>query len=126
MKGWLNLVEQGREPPPQFYERPDISDHLRFYWDAFIELSSERQIGMGVGPIPRSAVLNYAREFGIGSRDGFYHLYRIIQAVDEDYLSVINSTPKADEKQVPIENAEAARAIFHRLGNEMKAKRRKK
>lgn len=54
------------------------------FWNAFRELSTERQIGMGIGPIPWSSINRYAQ----------YHpfvdasvLKEVIRAMDGVYLS---------------------------------------
>jgi hypothetical protein len=62
--------------------------HDSFHLEAFNELSSSRSVGMGVGPIPTTAILDYARHLRLTERetDDFWF---IIRAVDRQFLSVI-------------------------------------
>ena len=39
---------------------PKLTNGLQFYLEAFRSLRSDRQIGMGIGPIPWSAIERYA------------------------------------------------------------------
>jgi len=59
-----------------------------FYLEALNELSSSRNVGMGVGPIPTEAILRYAQHYRLTERetDEFWF---IIRAVDRHFLSVI-------------------------------------
>ncbi|GGZ21703.1 hypothetical protein GCM10011273_03100 [Asticcacaulis endophyticus] len=59
---------------------------------AFWELSTERQIGFGVGPIPGSLISKAASDIGIYDPDRVADFRSIIRACDEVYLS--RSTPK--------------------------------
>lgn len=63
---------------------PDLSDIEWFYWDAFWELSTERQVGMSPGPIPGSAIRDYA-----ASDQGYNAacFSQIIRSMDDFYLS---------------------------------------
>ena len=66
--------------------RVDPDEHLRFEWSAFFLLSTERQIGMGIGPIPWSSIDAYARRFGVGNRDAFEDFTALVVAMDVAYL----------------------------------------
>ena len=51
--------------------------HLHFVWHAFGKLSTERAVGMGLGPIPVvSGIQRYARDQGISDIDRFETLIR--------------------------------------------------
>ncbi len=65
------------------------------YMEAFRDLSSERQIGMSIGPIPYSHVQRYADEMELFG-DAHECFCKIISSVDADYLMMI-SEPKAPE-----------------------------
>jgi hypothetical protein len=109
----LSQIERGIEPPVQFYERPEIEPHLQFHWEAFNELSSERQIGMAMGPIPRSAIRAYADEVAM-TGDEFDAFNRLIRAMDNEYLSMIHKSNKPQEKGIvaPVDDLEATKAVF--------------
>lgn len=102
--------------PAQFYEQPDINPQWSFYWQAFHDLSSERQIGMAIGPIPRSAIKNYADEFSIVG-DRFDSFERIIRSVDAEYLKLAQPK-KPDEKgtSAGVEDLAGVKDVMARLG----------
>lgn len=73
----------GQEAPESLHP-PELHDVEVAYWVAFGELSSDRQIGMGQGPIPHSSIANYALR-GSGLEVEFF--LPIIRAMDRAYLS---------------------------------------
>jgi hypothetical protein len=111
----MKLIEDDKEPPSQFYDQPELSLDQVFYWDAFNDLSSERAIGMGIGPIPYSAVRNYAAEFNIVDRDEFDYFYGIMKAMDTEYLTIVNSTEKKETTMVPVSDVAEQHRLFERL-----------
>lgn len=54
--------------------------------DAFHEISTDRQIAFGVGPIPAMAIGGYADRNGFASPDSYAELRRVIRAMDAEYL----------------------------------------
>ena len=62
---------------------PGECDH--FYLEAFDHLKTERQVGMGLGPIPWSAMLLYA---SIANLDGpnTRNFVIVIRAMDDAYM----------------------------------------
>jgi len=66
-------------------ERVDPDEHLLLEWRAFFALCSERQIGMGVGPIPWRAIESYAAAADLvgDERERFHYL---IRTMDRAYL----------------------------------------
>lgn len=113
----------GREPPQAFYYQPEIPEYLLPLWSAFNDLSSERQIGMGLGPISRSKIRQYvADEMGLAG-DAADAAFRVLTKADEAYLSMSNSKDKdkqADE--IPISDTGAVRRMLHRLSVRAKKK----
>lgn len=70
--------------PKALREAPDYPQHLWWVIQAFHRLSNERIVGMaGAGPIPCSAILQYARDFEIEDTDFFISA---VQACDSGYL----------------------------------------
>jgi len=112
----LRLIEDGKEAPPQFYDQPEIMPGSQFYWDAFGDLGSDRQFGMGIGPIPYSAIRRYADSWDIVSRDEFAFFYGIIRSLDAEYMKLANA-PKDKNKaeMVPISDVENQHLLFDRL-----------
>lgn len=54
------------------------------YWSAFWELNTERQVGMSPGPIPGSAIREFA---AIEQGTNAATFSQIIRSMDEVYLS---------------------------------------
>lgn len=77
-------------------QEPNI-DGFEFYYDAFQELSTARQIGLAVGPIPFTALVEYTRMFEIPDFDDFSH---VIRCMDKVYLEL-----NAQENTKPVEKA---------------------
>jgi hypothetical protein len=73
---------------------------MAFYIESFFELSTERSVGMGIGPIPWSSIFNYAsaHEF-IGS--DYHTFHSIIRSMDSHYLRMKAN----DSKRIPEANA---------------------
>jgi len=45
---------------------PKVADFAAFYFDAFVELRTERSIGPGgFGPVPVTRILDYARHYAL-------------------------------------------------------------
>lgn len=79
----------GRTPKP-LREAPDYPSHLWWIIQAFYRLTNERQVGMGgIGPIPCSAIMQYARDFEIEDVEFFLSA---IQACDAGYLEATSKT----------------------------------
>ena len=72
------------------HTKPDISAES-FYLECFSELSSERQIGMDIGPIPISKIIWYQEHFKLSNI--FQH---VIMGIDHEYLNL-----RADKNKKP-------------------------
>lgn len=94
MEGWF--VEEAAEGNTVALKaldaQPEIEPYLRFVWDAFWELNSDRPIGAmgGVGTIPFSSVDRYARRFGINDPDQFSRFLSLIRKIDSKYTVKVN------------------------------------
>lgn len=77
----MGLAAEG-EVPKAIDDRPPLKRYLLPIWDAFHALAGDRHIGMGVGPIPFSAIDRYATRFGIAGRDEFARFHALISAMD--------------------------------------------
>jgi hypothetical protein len=109
------MIEDGREPPAQYFDQPELPEHLHFYWIAFNDLSGERQIGMGIGPIPRSKIRDYAIENGMDGVDEIERLCRIIMEMDAEYVSHANSSDKDKANFVSVTDVEGQKEVFARM-----------
>jgi len=67
--------------------RPDLLGYLTFEWTAFWSLSSDRQAGFAIGPIPWSSIDRFAiRHNIIGDEfDRFCALMQALDAAFRDY-----------------------------------------
>lgn len=65
------------------------------YLEQFWDLSTERQVGMAVGPIPLSRAYEAAARLGL-DEDNTATLVRAVRELDREYLKHVN---KAKEKQ---------------------------
>ena len=59
---------------------------LELYYDAFWELSTCRATGLALGPIPWSAIKDYAVTFGLDEAQE-EDLFYLVRAVDNAFLS---------------------------------------
>lgn len=79
---------------PAIEQRPSYATY-EWLWEAFLELTTDRQITMGgVGPIPWSAVNRYATALGL-NEDERYLLHYVIRDMDTKYLKHINADRSA-------------------------------
>lgn len=97
-RGYEVLAKAARSAPlPEWFLREPIPrESTRSYLTAFWELSTERQVGQVLGPIPESRV----REHGIrvGLQGGSMELFRsVIRALDGAYLEHATRRRKAAE-----------------------------
>jgi hypothetical protein len=61
--------------------------HLTFYWNAFFNLSSDRQVGLSLGRIPWTSIDRYAARYRVDNPDSFDLLVRFLRAMDEVLLA---------------------------------------
>lgn len=57
-----------------------MPERLTMIRQAFVELQTERPVGMGLFPIPWSSIHHFARAKGIRGVDRFEHLIRSMDA----------------------------------------------
>ncbi|MFZ1074804.1 MAG: hypothetical protein WAN50_00290 [Minisyncoccia bacterium] len=94
-QGVLRQVLPHEQVPECIVNTPKVLDHLLFYYDAFWELDSERQIGMGVGPIPWSSIMLYASFCCLDEFQTEQLLY-FIRAMDKVYLQYHSDKNKSE------------------------------
>ena len=71
--------------PDKILNAPVLREDLSFYMIAFNDLSTCRAIGMAEGPIPWTAVREYASQYQL-DEDEFESMVFIIQKMDSEYL----------------------------------------
>jgi hypothetical protein len=87
---------------PESCVPPEVPAEMRFYLDAFWTLSTDRTYGMGIGPIPWSAVDRYAQRLGIADDEVEYtDFVQILQLLDIAFLKQMNKDSKTPDKPKP-------------------------
>lgn len=71
--------------PEKLANAPRLTPGLEFYYSAFLNLSSERQVGFSEGRIPWSKVKDYCDRLKM-SLDDFERTWAIIAHMDAAYL----------------------------------------
>lgn len=78
-------VRQGLPLPDAIKNAPQLFLGLELYFQGFLELNDERQIGMAAGPIPWRALQQYCEVYDIvgdQKEDFFFH----IKSLDAEFL----------------------------------------
>lgn len=113
-----------------FFAKPDVQAHLEYVWRAFDELGTERQIGMGIGPIPILKAREYAFSVLELNEDEEDRFITLIRAMDSEYVQA--SAPKKKgkdsepEMQVAANDAIGVRSLMQSLAISAKARFGKK
>ncbi len=79
---------------PALDTKVELEQHLVWVWNAFQQLSNCRQVGMGVGPIPWTAIDAYATRHCIRDEDDFDEFRYLIVAMDEVYMAYLTKRQK--------------------------------
>jgi hypothetical protein len=90
------LLERGAQVPTDFLEEPQLPDGCEWLMQAFWDLSTERQVGMTLGPIPMSRVDALADRSGL-DRDNADTLRRAVRAMDREFLKWAAAKAKKEE-----------------------------
>lgn len=72
--------------PAWAQDYPELYMGLEFFFGAFFDLTRERSVGMGPGPIPYLAIHRYAQIHGLGDEDLEEFIY-LLCAMDAEYLT---------------------------------------
>lgn len=67
--------------------RPDVPVHLLFVWSAYLQLRTDRQVGLDKGPIMFSSINAYAQRYHIDDIDLFDRFVALIRAMDNEERS---------------------------------------
>ncbi|WP_430515410.1 phage tail assembly chaperone [Aureimonas ureilytica] len=94
---FLERVErEDGKTPPALRDRPELADHLVYIWNAFQIVSTDRPSGMGLAPIPFSAIDRFARRYAIACVDEFERLRRLIGEMDRALLDDLAAEQERD------------------------------
>jgi hypothetical protein len=93
-----DLSRAGQPLPEKIQNAPTLLLGLEFYYNAFQDLSSCRSVGMGLGPIPWTAMNDYCRSYGIRGeqREDFFHH---VSALDDKYREYVNKEAEKNKNK---------------------------
>jgi hypothetical protein len=74
--------------PERIANAPQLELHLLFYWNAFLDLDTERDFGWGLPQIPWTAIYTYAEAYGMNDAE-FDRLLMFIRAMDKVKIEFI-------------------------------------
>lgn len=93
-----NIARQAmraNEPlPDRIANAPTLQIGLQFYLDAFFDLDAERTHALAPTPIPRSCIVEYAKEYRLSDEQKDDLIY-IIRRMDNEHLKKIAAKTKA-------------------------------
>ena len=77
-----------------FPEQPTIDLHHFWLISSFYDLSTDRSMGMGIGPIPYSAIIRFITYWDL-EQESADLLIEVVKAMDSLYMDHVNeSKPK--------------------------------
>jgi hypothetical protein len=77
--------KRGQPLPEALQNAPVLYSGLDEYYSAFWRLHTDRQIGMGIGQIPWTSMVNYADREEMDAEE-FLRFETLIRAMDDAYL----------------------------------------
>jgi hypothetical protein len=84
-----NIIKQairfGQPIPERIANAPKLRQGLQLYMQAFFELDTERSIGMAVGRIPWTSIIDYAKAYEFSEEQTADFVY-FIRAMDNAHL----------------------------------------
>ncbi|WP_313392030.1 hypothetical protein [Sphingobium yanoikuyae] len=103
MKAGQKLLREAAAQPDNPFYHAQLANAPKqehpFYYDAFWNLHTERQVGMAQGPIPDSAIKAYAADPELQLTNRERWAFRdIIRAMDNTYLNITAETAKTSTK----------------------------
>ncbi len=76
-----------------------MEPHLQFWWDAFWDLSGDRQVFIGgVGRIPLQAMDCWAGRYGVEGRDEFDAFKTVMRAMDDVFVAHVAAKAERERK----------------------------
>lgn len=92
-------VQAGDDLPERIKNAPQLWMGLSLYYNAFQELSSCRNHGMGIGPIPWQAINDYCMTYEIEDeqREDMFHY---IAVLDTNYRAHVEAKSKTEKPPI--------------------------
>lgn len=82
------MAEESGVPPAALVEMPEVFPDLEYVVEAFSALTSSRQVGFGLAPIPLTEIKTYVEMFDIP--DDLDTFLRLLRALDNEYLETLD------------------------------------
>lgn len=79
-------------------DSPTLSTTLMYYYNAFFDLCTTRQVGMGIGVISWLSVRQYA-EYELLDDYATYFLHKTVKALDPIYVEHLVNESKKNQKR---------------------------
>lgn len=90
-----DVADRSGKPIPAHLTPPEVAPGADVWLSDFWELSTDRQIGMGVGPVPAASIARHTAGWGVDEAERFRCC---IRAMDRAYLEAINPGPDGKPK----------------------------
>ena len=101
------MEAEGRDIPEAMQNVPVLGPGQEIYFHAFLELTTSREAGMGLGPIPWHVIQNYCKHNDFSPAET-EDMHVVIRAVDNAYLEFENKRTRA-EKPKPVSTPRPSR-----------------
>lgn len=83
----LDACRASGEPIPQkIQDKPSLGPGLEFYLSAWQELSYDRPVGFGLGPIPSASLRAYTQDLGMCEDESDRFIF-IVREVDNFFVA---------------------------------------
>ncbi|MCX8588563.1 MULTISPECIES: hypothetical protein [unclassified Gilliamella] len=86
--------QMGQAIPDKIKNKPELDEHLEFYYQAFLDLDTTRSHSMGPTPISWLAIIEYARFYQLDNEDTNDFVY-LIREMDKVNLKHVNRAFKS-------------------------------
>lgn len=83
-----DAIRAGHPIPPEIANAPSLMPGLDLFYNAWLELSTCRSIGMVPGPIPWTAIHMYARHYQMTFQQE-ERLVQVVRILDNEYLKSV-------------------------------------
>jgi len=79
-------MKQGLPIPQRIRDAPQLLPGLEVYYQAFLDLCTERQVGFGEGPIPSSSIDYYISQRSWFTEEDRVWMRALVRRLDIEYL----------------------------------------
>jgi len=100
--------------PPGYLRRPKLHTALQFYWDAFWELSADREVGFAMGRIPFTSIDRYAVRYEIDEIDEFDRFREMMRSMDAEFRRFYEPGKKP-VREVSVKDLSGVKSVLSRF-----------